>query len=77
MSRSLVDRIDETREKWAGELSECREAISIGINVPLDRLVVELDYLIVEAKQALKAKALSEAAEAEECVLCNTLNAND
>lgn len=57
MTKTLIDRIDETREKWVEELKDCRESLlnhhPIHVPNPLDRLVVELDYLLVEAKLAL------------------------
>ncbi len=55
MSTPLVDRIDKTREKWAKEIKDSRELISVGTRyVPLDRMIIEFDYLLVEAKIALE-----------------------
>ncbi len=54
----LSDRIDETREDWSSCLGSCRNELLDTIRVPqnpLSRLVVEFDYLLVEAKLALKA----------------------
>jgi len=59
MSKALIDTIDKTRKYWASELEVCRNEILDTIRTqqnPLSRLVVELDYLLVEAKLALKAK---------------------
>lgn len=72
MNKTLIDRIDRTRETWSSELEVCRTEI---FNItfpqnPLARLVANLDYLLVEAKLALEAKdteiasLMSEAAEA-------------
>lgn len=53
----LIERIDETREKWVEELNKCRLRL---IDPPLTipdipyRMVLELDYLLVEAKLSLK-----------------------
>ena len=46
----LSERIDKTRECWASELETCRNELldTIGLKNPLARLVVELDYLLVE-----------------------------
>ena len=59
--RTLVNRIDETREAWRTELETCRNEIldafrTTRLQNPPARLVVELDYLLVEAKLALEAK---------------------
>ena len=55
MSNSLIDRIDETREAWSGELEVCRNDILdiVRVQHAASRLVVEFDYLLVEAKLAL------------------------
>jgi len=56
MSNPLIGRIDGTRESWTSELEACRNEILDTIKFPqnpLARLVVELDYLLVEAKLAL------------------------
>ncbi len=59
MTEHLIDRIDRTRGSWASELENCRNEILDTIRFPqnpLARLVVEFDYLLVEAKLALVAK---------------------
>ena len=55
MSNSLIDRIDETREAWSGELEVCRNDIldTVRVQHAASRLVVEFDYLLVEAKLAI------------------------
>lgn len=66
----LIDRIDRTREAWSNELKVCRNELldTLVFENPLSRLVVELDYLLVEAKIALEdddvtiARLLSESA---------------
>ena len=59
MNNSLLDRIDETREKWVKELNKCRLKLidppPIMPDIPY-RMVLELDYLLVEAKIALETK---------------------
>ena len=57
MSKNLIDRIDRTREFWSGTLKDCRNKLldTMRIQDPLIRLVVEFDYLLVEAKTALEA----------------------
>ena len=59
MSKSLLDRIDERREYWGTQLEVCRDELlnTIKLQIPMARLVVELDYLLVEAKIALEASA--------------------
>ncbi len=58
MSKTLIDRIDETREYWTSALETCRNELldTIRLQNPLVRLIVEFDYLLVEARTALKAK---------------------
>lgn len=57
MGNSLLDRIDETREKWVKELNKCRLKLidppPTMPDIPY-RMVLELDYLLVEAKIALE-----------------------
>ena len=59
MSNSLLDRIDETREKWVKELNKCRlkhiDTPPTMPDIPY-RMVLEIDYLLVEAKIALETK---------------------
>ncbi len=58
MSNSLLDRIDRTRKKWARELERCNvwliDPPLLNLNISC-RMVVEIDYLLVEAKIALEA----------------------
>ena len=52
----LCEVIEETRRKWRIELQECRDALldtPRASSNPLDRLAVEFDYLLVEAKSAI------------------------
>ena len=55
--RTLVNIIDETRTRWATEIKECQDAL---LDTPkakpniLDRLVVEFDYLLIEARNAIR-----------------------
>ena len=55
---TLIDRIGRTREKWVKELNKCRLKLidppPIVPDIPY-RMVLELDYLLVEAKLALEA----------------------
>ena len=55
---TLLDRIDRTREAWSNELEVCRNDIldTVRIQHAVSRLVVEFDYLLVEAKIALEAR---------------------
>lgn len=57
MSKSLIDRIDRTREAWSSELEVCRNDMldTVRLQHAVSRLVVEFDYLLVEAKLAIKA----------------------
>ena len=69
MSNSLLDRIDETRERWVKELDACRNELlelTLSTRDRRVRLVVELDYLLVEAKIALETKQ-----ESEFCPACD------
>ncbi len=54
----LIDRIDATRVAWSSELEVCRNDIldTVRVQHAVSRLVVEFDYLLVEAKIALEAK---------------------
>ncbi len=56
MSKKLIDRIDETRELWSSELKVCRSDLDnpVRLQHAVSRLVVEFDYLLVEARAALK-----------------------
>lgn len=69
----IIRLIDETRERWRIELKECRDALLNPPQAkpnPLDRLAVELDYLLVEAKRAIAQL------ETENKELLNTLQNN-
>ena len=52
----IIRLIDETRKRWRIELQECRDALLSPKKAkpnPLDRMVVEFDYLLVEARRAI------------------------
>jgi len=75
MSKSLIGRIDETRHYWSRELEVCRNELldTIRLQNPLARLVVEFDYLLVEAKLALKTGVENQEHEQEDefCPACD------
>ena len=56
----MIDRITALRERWRIELKECQDSLldpPKAIPNPLDRMVVEYDYLLVETQLILKENA--------------------
>ena len=56
----IFDRITALRERWRIELKECQDSLldpPKAIPNPLDRMVVEYDYLLVEAQLMLNEHA--------------------